>query len=60
MDQEAYTIGNYDSIERGEISLYTAMAESDNTVFVQLASDLGYGQRRGDGRRPRCQGAAGD
>lgn len=39
--QGAYTIGNYDSIERGVISLYTAMAESDNTVFVQLASGLG-------------------
>jgi penicillin-binding protein 1A len=38
---EYYVIENYDSVERGEISIYEAMAESDNTVFVQLAMDLG-------------------
>ena len=38
---ENYTIRNYDSVERGEISLSEAMAESDNTVFVQLAMDVG-------------------
>jgi penicillin-binding protein 1A len=38
---EYYTIENYDSVERGEISLSEAMAESDNTVFVQLAMDVG-------------------
>ncbi len=34
-----YVIRNYDSIERGEISVYEAMAESDNTVFVRLGLD---------------------
>jgi membrane peptidoglycan carboxypeptidase len=38
---QEFFIGNYDSIERGEITLREAMAESDNTVFVQLAADLG-------------------
>jgi penicillin-binding protein 1A len=38
---EYYVIQNYDSVERGEISISEAMAESDNTVFVQLAMDLG-------------------
>jgi penicillin-binding protein 1A len=38
---EYYVIDNYDSVERGEISLSEAMAESDNTVFVRLAADLG-------------------
>ncbi|MCA1688394.1 MAG: penicillin-binding protein, partial [Actinobacteria bacterium] len=38
---EYYVIENYDSVERGEISVSEAMAESDNTVFVQLAMDLG-------------------
>ena len=33
---------NYDFIERGPITLEKAIAESeDNTVFVQLALDLG-------------------
>jgi penicillin-binding protein 1A len=36
-----YTIENYDSVERGEISISEATAESDNTVFVQLAMDVG-------------------
>jgi membrane peptidoglycan carboxypeptidase len=34
-----YVIRNYDYTERGEISLYDAMAESDNTVFVRLGMD---------------------
>ncbi len=38
---EYYAIENYDSVERGEISISEAMAESDNTVFVQLAADVG-------------------
>ena len=38
---EYYVINNYDFVERGEISIYEAMAESDNTVFVQLAADVG-------------------
>lgn len=40
---EEYLVANYGYINRGEISISEAMAESDNTVFVQLASDLGYG-----------------
>src|SRR5215217_4131936 len=36
-----YVVDNYDFIERGPITLEKAMAESDNTVFVQLALDLG-------------------
>jgi membrane peptidoglycan carboxypeptidase len=38
---EYYVINNYDFVERGEISVREAMAESDNTVFVQLAADVG-------------------
>ena len=38
---EYYEINNYDYVERGEISVSDAMAESDNTVFVQLAADVG-------------------
>jgi penicillin-binding protein 1A len=38
---EYYVINNYDFVERGEISIYEAMAKSDNTVFVQLAADVG-------------------
>ena len=38
---EEYAVGNFDDVERGRISLVQAMAESDNTVFVQLALDLG-------------------
>jgi membrane peptidoglycan carboxypeptidase len=38
---EYYAIENYGSVERGEISISEAMAESDNTVFVQLAMDAG-------------------
>ena len=38
---EYYEIHNYDYIERGKISVSDAMAESDNTVFVQLAVDVG-------------------
>jgi penicillin-binding protein 1A len=38
---EFYEIHNYDFVERGEISVSEAMAESDNTVFVQLAADVG-------------------
>jgi len=38
---EYYEIHNYDYIERGEISVSDAMEESDNTVFVQLAVDVG-------------------
>jgi penicillin-binding protein 1A len=40
-EDEYYEIHNYDYIERGEISLSDAMEESDNTVYVQLAVDVG-------------------
>ena len=40
-EDEYYEIHNYDYIERGKISVADAMAESDNTVFVQLAADVG-------------------
>ena len=36
-----YVVANYESVERGGISVAVAMAESDNTVFVQLAADVG-------------------
>jgi penicillin-binding protein 1A len=39
--ERPYVVDNYDFIERGPITLEKAMAESDNTVFVQLALDLG-------------------
>ena len=38
---ERYEVSNYDFIERGPITLAKAMADSDNTIFVQLARDLG-------------------
>ena len=38
---DPYVVDNYDYIERGPITLEKALAESDNTVFVQLALDLG-------------------
>ena len=38
---EYYEIHNYDYIERGKISVSDAMEDSDNTVFVQLAVDVG-------------------
>ncbi len=40
---EYYSVRNYDYIERGDITLSEAAAESDNTVFVQLAMDVGLG-----------------
>jgi penicillin-binding protein 1A len=36
-----YEVDNYDFIHRGPITLENALADSDNTVFVQLALDLG-------------------
>jgi penicillin-binding protein 1A len=36
-----YEVDNYDFIHRGPITLARALADSDNTVFVQLALDLG-------------------
>ena len=39
--EKDYVVANYDSVERGEISIAEAMAESDNTVFVQLAAEVG-------------------
>ncbi len=39
--ERGYVVANYESVERGEISVAEAMAESDNTVFVQLAADVG-------------------
>src|ERR687885_119662 len=38
---EPYVVDNYDYIQRGPITLERALADSDNTVFVQLALDLG-------------------
>ena len=38
---EHYVIHNYDYVERGPITLREATAESDNTVFVRLAADVG-------------------
>src|ERR671917_280997 len=39
--EDPYVVDNYDFIERGPITLEKATADSDNTVFVQLALDLG-------------------
>lgn len=36
-----YYVENYGGVERGIITVEEAMAESDNTVFVQLALDVG-------------------
>ena len=38
---EPYQVQNYNYVQRGPISLKTATEQSDNTVFVQLALDLG-------------------
>jgi penicillin-binding protein 1A len=38
---EPYQVQNYNYAERGPISIKTATEQSDNTVFVQLALDLG-------------------
>ena len=40
-DEPFYEVNNYANIERGNISIEEATAQSDNTVFVQLALDLG-------------------
>jgi penicillin-binding protein 1A len=39
--EEPYVVQNYDFHERGPINLKTATEQSDNTVYVQLALDLG-------------------
>ena len=39
--EKDYEVDNYDFIHRGPITLERALADSDNTVFVQLALDLG-------------------
>ena len=39
--EDYYQVGNYAGIERGEISIEKALEDSDNTVFMQLAIDLG-------------------
>jgi penicillin-binding protein 1A len=39
--ERPYVVDNYDFIERGPITLKRAVEDSDNTVFVQLALDLG-------------------
>lgn len=36
-----YVINNYDFSERGPVSLLSALAESDNTIFVRLGMYLG-------------------
>lgn len=38
---EPYVVQNYNYVERGPISVKSATEQSDNTVFVQLAMDLG-------------------
>ncbi len=38
---EEYVVNNYDYVERGPITVAEAAEESDNTVFVQLAADVG-------------------
>lgn len=40
-DEPFYQVNNYANIERGNITIEEATAQSDNTVFVQLALDLG-------------------
>ena len=39
--EDYYRVANYAGIERGEISVEKALEDSDNTVFMQLAIDLG-------------------
>jgi penicillin-binding protein 1A len=39
--EEPYVVQNYDFHERGPINLKSATEQSDNTVYVQLALDLG-------------------
>lgn len=39
--EDPYVVQNYDFQERGPINLKTATEQSDNTVYVQLALDLG-------------------
>jgi penicillin-binding protein 1A len=40
-EEPFYEVSNYANIERGPITVDEATAQSDNTVFVQLAMDLG-------------------
>jgi penicillin-binding protein 1A len=40
-DEPFYEVNNYANIERGPITIEEATAQSDNTVYVQLALDLG-------------------
>ncbi|MBA2692826.1 MAG: PBP1A family penicillin-binding protein [Rubrobacter sp.] len=40
-DEPFYEVSNYADIERGRITVDEATAQSDNTVYVQLAMDLG-------------------
>ncbi len=40
-DEPFYEVANYGFVERGDITVEEATAQSDNTVFVQLAQDLG-------------------
>jgi penicillin-binding protein 1A len=40
-DEPFYEVANYGDIVRGPITIEEATAESDNTVYVQLALDLG-------------------
>jgi penicillin-binding protein 1A len=40
-DEPYYEVSNYGNIVRGPITIEEATAESDNTVYVQLALDLG-------------------
>ncbi|HET7479604.1 MAG TPA: PBP1A family penicillin-binding protein, partial [Rubrobacteraceae bacterium] len=40
-DKPYYEVANYGNIQRGPITIEEATEQSDNTVFVQLALDLG-------------------
>lgn len=41
LDGRKYAVKNYGGVQRGTIPVDTAMAASDNTVFVQFALDIG-------------------
>lgn len=40
-DGKNYSVKNYGLVQRGDITVEQAMAQSDNTVFMQLAADVG-------------------
>ena len=42
--EEEYVVANYESVERGEISVAAAITQADNTDLIHLAADVGPGQ----------------